>query len=141
MYLGIKSFHIIFVVAWFAGLFYIFRLFVYHRQRSQNLEICDLLCTMERRLLHFIVFPASALTILSGIGMLYLNGSFLQQKWLWLKLILVFALMTYQGLSYWTYVHFRKRDFFLSEKACRFANEIPTLLLIGIVILVVLKPW
>ena len=141
MYLAIKSLHIISIVAWFAGLFYIFRLFVYHRKSSSNAEICELLCTMERRLLQVIIFPASTIAILSGIVLLNFNRVFLEQKWLWLKLLLVFGILIYQVFSCWTYSCFRRQIFFLSERSCRFINEIPTLLLIAIVILVVLKPW
>lgn len=124
MYLAIKSLHIISVVAWFAGLFYIFRLFVYHRKSSSNAEICELLCTMERRLLQVIIFPASTITILSGIVLLNFNRVFLEQKWLWLKLLLVFGILIYQVFSYWTYSRFRRQIFFLSERSCRFINEI-----------------
>lgn len=88
-----------------------------------------------------IIFPAGTATILSGIGMLFLNKIFLEQTWLWLKLLLVLALLIYQFFSYWTYSRFLKRDFFLSERYCRIINEVPTLLLIAIALLVVIKPW
>lgn len=61
MYLTLKSLHIIFVVTWFAGLFYIFRLFVYHRIHSHQLELTNVFCVMERRLLYFICLPSSVI--------------------------------------------------------------------------------
>lgn len=140
-YLELKSVHIISVIAWFAGLFYIFRLYVYHRQNSDNNEVSKIFSMMERRLLCFIITPASILTLLSGAGLITLNPAYLEQKWLWLKIFFVALLLTYQFLSWFTYRRFLKGQFILSEKQCRCINEWPTLVLIVVVCLVVLKPW
>lgn len=140
-YLELKALHIISVVAWFAGLFYIFRLFVYHHQNSANGPSCQMLSTMERRLLYAIIFPANAMTLLSGTALVSASTGFLAQNWFWAKISLVVFLLLYQLLAWRTFCRFRRGDFYLSEKACRVINEIPTVLLIGIVFLVVLKPW
>lgn len=140
-YLEFKAVHIISVIAWFAGLFYIFRLYVYHRQNSENKEACKIFSMMECRLLYFIITPASILTLLSGAGLITLNPAYLEQKWLWLKLFFVGLLLTYQFLSWFTYRRFQNAQFVLSEKQCRYINEWPTLVLIVVVFLVVLKPW
>ena len=139
MYLSVKAFHLIFMVAWFAGLFYIFRLFVYHRQKSDHTDICELLSLMEKRLLYYITIPASVVVTLLGTWLLILNPALLSQSWLWLKLFLVLLLFCYQAFSYRIYLRFKSRDFCISEKACRIINEMPTLLLISIVLLAVHK--
>jgi len=140
-YLELKAIHIISVIAWFAGLFYIFRLYVYHRQNSANDDVSKIFSLMERRLLYFIITPASILTLLSGGYLITLNTAYLGQKWLWLKLLFVGFLLAYQFLSWLTYLRFEKGQFILSEKQCRCINEWPTLVLVVVVFLVVLKPW
>lgn len=139
MYLYVKAFHIIFMVAWFAGLFYIFRLFVYHRAQCDKEDICKLLSIMEMRLLNVITLPASIIVTLLGLLMIHLNPALISQPWLWLKFVFVGALLGYQYFSFMTYKKFKNKDFFISEKACRMINEIPTLFLIGIVLLAIRK--
>ena len=139
-YLWVKAFHLIFMVAWFAGLFYIFRLFVYHRKYQDKPELCQAYTLMERKLLYIIMHPAMLLTILLGIFLIVLNPSVLSAPWFHAKLGLVVFLIAYQFFSAITHKRFARGDFFLSEKACRMINEVPTLLLIGIIILVVIKP-
>lgn len=140
-YLELKAIHIISVIAWFAGLFYIFRLYVYHRQNNENKEACNIFSTMERKLLCFIITPASVLAIMTGTWLVSLNPAYLEQKWLWLKVLFVGLLLSYQLLSWVTYLRFEKGQFMLSEKQCRCINEWPTVVLIVVVFLVVLKPW
>lgn len=139
MYLAMKSLHIVFIVAWFAGLFYIFRLFVYHRANHTNTDICRLLEVMEKKLLSVIIAPASVIVALFGGIMLYLNPPLLQQPWLWVKFLGVIGLYIYQWFSFYTYRRFKKNDFFLSEKQCRWINEIPTIFLLIIVFLAINK--
>lgn len=139
MYLTIKALHIIAVVAWFAGLFYIFRLFVYHRANSGSNEIRVLLSVMERKLLYYITLPASIAVALFGLTLLVLNPSVLSQSWLWFKLGLVAILFGYQAFSFQTYRRFKNKDFFLSERQCRLLNEVPTIPLILIVLFAVRK--
>lgn len=140
MYLWLKSFHLISMVAWFAGLFYIFRLFVYHVKYKNEPKLCEVYSVMEYKLLYMIMHPAMTLTFIFGIWMLVLNPSLLQMHWLHAKLGLVLGLMAYQLFCGITRRRFAKGDFFLTEKQCRLINEIPTVLLIAIVILVIIRP-
>ncbi len=139
-YLWFKAFHIIFMVAWFAGLFYIFRLFVYHVKFREEPKLREAYSLMERKLLYAIMHPAMALTFLFGFGMIWLNPSLWAQKWLHMKLSLVALLLGYQIFAGITHKRFKKGNFFLSEKACRFINEFPALILIAAVLLVIFKP-
>jgi protoporphyrinogen IX oxidase len=141
LYLWLKAFHIIFMVAWFAGLFYIFRLFVYHAKYRDQDNMRQAYALMERKLLYVIMHPAMLLTLLLGILLIALNPAVLRAPWFHAKLLGVALLVGYQVFAGITAKRFARGDFFLSEKACRFINEVPTLLLIAIVILVVIKPW
>jgi len=139
-YLWLKAFHIIFMVAWFAGLFYIFRLFVYHAKFKDEPKMAENYSLMERKLLNAIMHPALFLTMASGISLITLDPSILRAPWFHAKLGAVFFLIAYQILAVMTHKRFARGDYWLSEKACRLINEIPTILLIVIVILVVVKP-
>lgn len=140
MYLWIKAFHLIFMVAWFAGLFYIFRLFVYHVKFKDQQNMAEAYTLMERKLLYVIMHPAMLLTIGFGVTMLVMNPALLKMPWMHAKLTLAALLIAYQIYAGITHKRFARGDFRLSEKACRILNEVPTLLLIGIVLLAVLKP-
>lgn len=139
-YLTLKSLHIISVVAWFAGLFYIFRLFVYHRENAQNEELCRIFSIMERRLLRAIILPASIASATFGIAMITQNPMLLQAHWLWLKLLGVLGLFAYQAYAFRTWRQFSAGRFTLSSRACRMINEWPTLILILGVFMAILKP-
>lgn len=141
LYLWLKTFHIIFMVAWFAGLFYIFRLFVYHAKYRDQANMRQAYALMERKLLYVIMHPAMLLTLLLGVLLIALNPPVLRAPWFHAKLLGVAGLIGYQIFAGITAKRFARGDFFLSERACRFINEVPTLLLIAIVILVVVKPW
>jgi putative membrane protein len=128
-------------VSWFAGLFYIFRLFVYHGQKREHEETCKVFETMERKLIRIIMNPAMILTYTTGIWMLVLRPEWLNMGWIYVKLAAVFAITWYQHLAVSVWKRFAKKDFFLSEKACRMINEIPTVCLIIIVFMVMFKPF
>jgi len=137
-YLTIKALHLIAVVAWFAGLFYLPRLFVYH---LENPRAAAMFMLMERRLSLAIMTPAAIAAILCGIILLALNPAFLQQGWMHAKLGLVALLIAYHI----SLEAFRRR---LAAGTCRqgarffrFYNEVPTLFLILIVLLAVLQPF
>ena len=136
----IKSFHIIAMVAWFAGLFYLPRLFVYHAQSGDAISI-ERFKVMERRLYYGITWPAGVLTTILGIWLLSYNWSYyLHAGWLHAKLGLVVLLWGYHLLCGYYLKRFQlnkntKRSFFF-----RMFNEIPTVFLILIVLLVVVKP-
>lgn len=142
-YLLLKALHIIAVIAWMAGLLYLPRLFVYHAGAAKGSELSETLKTMEYRLLRYIMAPASIATWLFGGLMLYANwdGLMTGAGWMHAKLTLV-VLMT--GLHH-VFAKWRK-DFAKDEntrpaKFYRIWNEAPTLLMIAIVVLVVLKPF
>lgn len=128
------------MVAWFAGLFYIFRLFVYHVKFKGQKNMEEALSLMEKKLLYRIMHPAMFLTILFGGVLVALNPDVLHQKWFYAKLVGVVLLIAYQDFAGRVSKRFSAGDFFLSEKACRVINEVPTVLLIAIVLLAVLKP-
>lgn len=141
-YLWLKVLHILSVVAWMAGLFYLPRLFVYHTQARSGSETSELFKVMERRLLRGIMHPAMVASYVSGL-LLALTPGVVDWSAGWFYLKLAAAL----GLGYF---HFRlarwRRDFAAdqnrhSERFFRFINEVPTLLLIAIVILVVVRPF
>ena len=139
-YTLVKALHLVGVVTWFAGLFYVFRLFVYHVENHGKPEVTALLSTMERRLYRGICMPAMLLTTAFGGGLLALNPSLLAQTWFQLKLVALAALFTYHFYSGKV-----RRDLLagrcgLSSRQCRVINEVPTVLLIVIVLLAVLKP-
>ena len=138
MYEILKILHIISFVSWFAGLFYLPRLFVYHVENNTNREMNDVFQKMEYKLLRLIMNPAMILTWLFGLGLVHYVGF---AGWLVLKIILVIILSGFHMYL----AKIRKnlehnyRDY--SSKYLRLINEVPTILLILIVILVVLKPF
>jgi len=138
--LWILSFHIIFMVAWFAGLFYLPRLFIYHTRSSDQVSI-ERFKVMEKKLFYFIMTPAGILTTVFGLWLLFLNlPAYMSLVWMHFKLAFVVILWIYHiycGKLLNNFKHERNRH---SETFYRFFNEIPTLLLIIIVILVVVKP-
>jgi len=139
-YLWLKAWHVIAVIAWYAGLFYIFRLYVYHAQQRHNREVTALLEVMERRLMRAIMTPAMIIAVGLGITMLVKNPTLLQQPWMHAKLGGVVFLLAYHGLAAWTRKQFAAGRYVLSETACRYINEVPTLLLFLIVIAVIVRP-
>lgn len=139
-YLGIKSLHIIAVISWMAGLLYLPRLFVYHVENKSENSIHLLLSLMERRLYRFIMAPALVVTWLTGLTMIIAAG-WISSGWIHSKLFLV-LLMTvfhfYLGRAYHDLVSGKSDK---TSKYFRIINEVPTLLMIGIVILVVYKAF
>ncbi|OGT31956.1 MAG: TIGR00701 family protein [Gammaproteobacteria bacterium RIFCSPHIGHO2_12_FULL_35_23] len=135
------AFHIIAVVCWFAGLFYLPRLFVYHVQTDNQL-LNDQFKIMEHRLYYYIMMPAAIMTLLFGLSLWLPHYTFYShQMWLHLKLILVLFLYTYHFYLGYLLQQFKSNHNQHSENFYRWLNEIPTLLLIIIVILVVVKPF
>lgn len=140
MYLWLKALHIVAVIAWMAGMLYLPRLFVYHSAARPKSELSETLKTMERRLLNFIMTPAMAVGWILGI-VLVLQGQWMTATWFLIKFVMVIAMSIMHGLfSRWV-VEFsfdRNRH---SPKFYRIVNEIPTVLLIMIVVLAVVKPF
>lgn len=139
-YLWFKAFHIIFMVAWFAGLFYIWRLFVYHSMNDTP-AVKDQLSEMERKLIKFIMNPAMVLTAAFGLILLFLNlDAFLHVGWIWTKLMLVAVLLLNHYLAI-RYQNRLQRGEAFPHRRFRYLNELPTVILIIVVILAILKPF
>ncbi len=138
----IKAFHIIAIIAWMAGLLYLPRLFVYHAESKTGSEQSETFKVMERRLLRYITTPAMIASWLFGLWLAF-SGliDWTKDGWFHAKLFLVLVLSAYHGLlAKWT------KDFALdrnthSARFYRMANEVPTVLMILIVILVVVRPF
>ncbi len=136
--LWVKAFHIIFMVAWFAGLFYLPRLFVYHCEVTDEAGHARF-CTMERKL--FAIASIGMLgTLVFGIWLLWLVPDFLKMGWLQAKLALVLGLLVYHHWLIVPMKQFHTHTNTRSAKFYRAINEAPALFLIVIVILVVVKP-
>jgi len=139
-YPWIKAVHVIAVIAWMAGLLYLPRLFVYHSIAEKGSVQSETFKVMERRLLRAIINPAMIAAWVLGLWLAW-SGDWLSAPWLHAKVVLVLVLSGFHGmLARWT------RDFAAdrnghSQKFFRIMNEVPTLLMIGIVLLVVLKPF
>jgi putative membrane protein len=139
--LWVKAFHIIALVSWFAGLFYLPRLFVYHAGHPDG-PVHEQFCIMERKLYRFIMRPAMMVTITLGLVLAWMQWDVLyDEAWFWLKMVLVAGLLAFhihngrvvrafaEGCNDRDHVFFRKY------------NEIPTLILVFAVILVVVRPF
>jgi putative membrane protein len=145
MYGWIKAFHIISVIAWMAGLLYLPRLFVYHCAAEKGSVQSETFKVMERRLLRGIINPAMIATCVFGLWLAWLIADSRYPGylpgWLWAKIVLVLVLLGVHGmLACW------RKDFAAdsnrhSERFYRLINEVPTVLMIAIVLLVVLKPF
>lgn len=131
----VKALHLIAMVAWFAGLFYMFRLFVYHAENKDNADITALLKVMARRLYKIITVPAMVTTFVFGIAMLVMNTGIMKQPWMHIKLLLVILLAGYTGYIGKVRKRFAADDVYLTSKQCRIRNEVPTLFLFAIVLL------
>ena len=140
LYLWLKAFHLIALVCWFAGLFYLPRLFVYHAQSSDTVSH-ERFCLMERKLYRGIMLPAMILTLVFGIGLLLINPSWLTQGWMHTKLALVVVLIGYHHVCGAMRKRFERGENKRSHVFYRWFNEVPVLVLIAIVILVVVKPY
>jgi putative membrane protein len=138
----LKVVHILAVISWMAGLFYLPRLFVYHSENEGKKELTSVFKIMERRLLKAIMRPAAAVSVVAGALLIHLGGwDQSMPVWLWLKLLLVAGMLAFHGLLERHAGLFRDDRETKSGRYFRVINEIPTLLLIGIVILVIIKPF
>jgi len=139
--LWIKALHIISMVCWFAGLFYLPRLFVYHADATDAISI-ERFKVMERRLFYGITTPAGVLTVLFGIWLMsYALHAYLTMGWLHAKLTLVVFLIVYHivcGKYVRDFKHDRNKH---SGKFYRFFNEVTVVILIAVIILAVVKPF
>lgn len=137
--LWLKAFHIVFVVTWFAGLFYLPRLFVYHASASDQIGI-ERFKVMERKL--FVMTTVGAtLAMIFGLAMVIKAPGLLDSGWLHAKLNLVLILLAYHIWCWRLVLAFRRDANRHSERWYRWFNEVPSVLLIAIVVLVVVKPF
>lgn len=138
--LVIKALHVSFMVAWFAGIFYLPRLFVYHAE-AKDPAVDAQFKVMERRLLYFVT-PFALLTLVFGLWLIYLYGAawFAVSSWLHYKLILVILLYVYHGYCFKLLSDFKQGKNTKSSRFYRFFNEFPVLLLFAIIFLAILKP-
>lgn len=137
-YLSIKAFHVMAVIAWMAGLFYLPRLFVYHADATDETLIATFR-VMERRLYRAIMWPAMVASWVAGLALISIIG--LMHGWLHVKILMVVLLTAYHFLLGWHLRRFALGEEDKSSKYFRVINEIPTLLMIVIVIMAVVKPF
>ncbi len=140
----IKSLHIIFMVSWFAGLFYIVRLFIYHTEAQQREDAARQVLTeqfiiMEKKLWWIITTPAMVLTLLFGIWMLLEVPAYLQMPWMHIKLTFVVLLLVYHFISQKILFDLKNNKFNWSSTGLRIWNEGATLVLVAVVFLVVMQ--
>ena len=140
-YLLFKSLHLISVISWMAGLLYLPRIFVYHAQNKDDIQISDVFKVMERKLFFYIMTPAMILSWIFGLLLIHEIGfKQLSQTWMLLKLLFVVLLTVYHFYLGKTLNQFKLDQNKHSHKFFRVINEIPTVLLILIVFVVIFKP-
>ena len=139
--LWLKAFHVIFMVAWFAGLFYLPRLFVNHAETASK-EVREHLKGMEKRLLYFIS-PFALITVGLGIALIMQYGTawFVASHWLHVKIALVIGLLAYHGYCFALVKTFREDKNIRSGKFYRLFNEAPVFIMFAVIILVYVQPF
>jgi protoporphyrinogen IX oxidase len=140
LYLWLKAFHVIAMVAWMAGMLYLPRLFVYHCDAPAGSAQSETFKVMERRLLKAIMNPAMIATLALGLVLAH-QGGWWRSGWLHGKLLLVILLSAAHGVFAGAVRKFSEDRNTRSQKFYRIVNEVPTILMIGIVILVIVKPF
>lgn len=141
LYLWIQALHVLAVITWMAGLLYLPRLFVYHCGVASGSEASETFKVMERKLLRYIMNPSLIATWVFGLALIALNPGWLQDGWLHVKLLAVVLMSGAHGfMARW------RKDFEADRNSrshtfYRVANEVPTVLLILVVIMVVVKPF
>lgn len=140
LYPWLKALHVIAVISWMAGMLYLPRLFVYHCEAPQGSPQSETFKIMERRLLRAIINPAMIVTWVLGLWLAW-DGEWLSSGWFHVKLVLVFAMSAVHGMFSGYVRAFAEDRNTHTQRFYRIANEVPTLLMIGIVILVIVKPF
>lgn len=143
-FLNLKALHIIFVITWFSGLFYIVRLFIYHVEADKKpLPEKEILQKqfklMSKRLWYIITWPSAILTSAFAFWMLYQNPAYLKMPWMHIKLTFVLALYIYHGICHKIFQELQRNEVNYSSIKLRIWNEVATIILFSIVFLVVLK--
>ncbi len=140
-YSWVKAAHVIAMVAWMAGMFYLPRLFVYHVNAAKGSELSETLKIMERRLLRAIVNPAMILTFVFGGLLVYAVPDVMREGWIHVKLMFVFFLTFLHGFLSRARRQFAEDRNTHSQRFYRIINEVPTICLVVIVIMVVVRPF
>lgn len=140
LYSWIKALHIIAVISWMAGMLYLPRLFVYHTQVKVGSEASEMLKIMERRLLRYIINPAMIVAWGAGLWLLIYTNALEDGKWMHYKLTLVIIMQLVHALLARCRRDFANDRNNKSQRFFRILNEVPAVLMIGIVILVVVRP-
>lgn len=139
-YLWMKALHVVAVISWMAGMLYLPRLFVYHCGVEVGSEASETFKVMERKLLRYIINPAMVVTWVVGLWMAY-DGNWLRDGWFLLKLAGVLGLSGVHGYFAKAVADFARDEGRRDHRHWRIMNEVPTLLMIAIVVLVVVKPF
>jgi putative membrane protein len=144
MYQYVLAIHIIFVVSWMAGLFYIVRLFIYHTEANQKPEVEKTILQnqfliMEHKLWYYITQPAMLLSVSAGLLMIHLNPQLLQSDWMGVKLSFVAGLLIYHVICQNIINQLKRGKFWMTGTQLRFWNELATIFLVAIVFTVILK--
>lgn len=142
--LYVLALHLIFVVTWFAGLFYIVRLFIYASEANEKPEpdktiLVTQLLKMQRLLWYVITWPSAILTLIFGGLVMYLKDYWPVPDWLQLKLVFVFGLYLYHFSCHYIFSQQRKEIFKYTSQQLRLWNEVATLFLVSIIFIVILK--
>jgi protoporphyrinogen IX oxidase len=140
LYLWLKAAHVVAVIAWMAGMLYLPRLFVYHSQVAPDSPQSGTFKVMERRLLKAIINPAMIAAWVLGLWLAWDAGLF-RQSWLHVKLVLVIAMSGLHGHFSAAVRAFAEDRNTRSARYWQIMNEVPTVLMVGIVILVIVKPF
>ncbi|HLM41917.1 MAG TPA: protoporphyrinogen oxidase HemJ [Microvirga sp.] len=140
LYLWLKAFHVIAIIAWMAGMLYLPRLFVYHSETPKGSIQSDTFKIMERRLLKAIINPAMIVAWALGLYLVW-DGGWYASGWLHAKVLLVLILSGFHGFLSRLVKDFAADRNTRSARFYRMINEVPTVLMIGIVILVIVKPF
>lgn len=140
-YLWFKAAHLIAIMSWMAAMLYLPRLFVYHADAEKGSIQSETFKTMEFRLLRYIATPAMLITWILGVILLAANPDVASQGWIHFKILLVFLLTGFHGACAGWMKKFARDENTKSQKFFRIANEVPTVMMILIVILAVVKPF
>lgn len=140
LYRWLLSFHLIAVIAWMAGILYLWRLFIYHVEAKDQV-VKDTLLIMERKLYRIITMPALLVSFILGVSMILYNPNLLRYHWMHGKLFLVFLMIGITHMAGAVHKKLAKGECRYSSKTLRIINEVPALLMVGIVLLVILQPF
>ncbi len=138
--LWVKAIHVIAVISWMAGQLYLYRLYVYHAMETEGV-VRERFQLMERRLLNAITTPAALLALATGVTLIVMQPELLKQPWLHVKLVLVLGMFAMHGLAIKYRKQLAKEPTATPHQTFRMLNEVPTVLMIGIVIMVIVRPW